>query len=459
MPFSPYGTRTPTLGFFSAGTGNFTIDGQPTLLMSNGLDLSPQPLALQPADLSQRPIWFSTDIDYLGRMVLVDLDKDGLLDAVVPTLIDHALQFRGGQLKVYRGTAHGLEPTPTQKLASGGSLTCAAGDADGDGDTDIVVAMMASSGRLGELPPPSAGPIKLYLNQGGVLSAEPSWTAAQPAASYVGGLSFADADQDGLMDLIAAGDQLEIYYGQRSGSGSTLSGEPGWKSQDSWQVGYDVAWSKLGAGAPFQVVISATCVSGFQSCGDTPNAPYRAYRPVRGQAASMAPIWSASGRALGGGITLRDFDGDGFADLAATTIDIGGQPLRIYPGSAAGFAGATAYQSAQSMQGVSVNAAAVDGALRDASEAIAAIEGGHVVTLAAPAERLVQVKVDERVIPEAQISFVAGSAVFSLTEPERAGTTIHVAYQVIAHPSLIVADSQAPGGAVVFLNQSTTTEK
>jgi hypothetical protein len=459
MPFSPYGTRTPMLGFFSAGTGNFTLDGQPTLVMSNGLDLSPQPLALQPADLSQRPVWFSTDIDYLGRMVLVDLDKDGRLDAVVPTLIDHALQFRGGLLKVYRGTAHGLEPTPAQKLASGGSLTCAAGDADGDGDTDVVIAMMASSGRLGELPPPSAGPIKLYLNQGGVLAAEPSWSAAQAPASYVGGLSFADADQDGLMDLIATGDQLQIYYGQRATTGSTLADEPGWKSQDSWQVGYDVAWSKLGRAAPFQIVISATCVSGFQSCGDTPNAPYRAYRPVRGEASSTAPIWSASGRALGGGIALRDLDGDGFADLAATTIDIGGQPLRIYAGSAAGFSASSAYQSAQSMQGVSVSAAAVDGTLRSVSEAVPVIEGGHVVTLAAPAERLLKVKIDESVVPDAQISFVAGSAVFSLAEAEHAGSTIHVDYQVIANPSLIVADSQPPGGAVVFLNQSTTTEK
>jgi hypothetical protein len=459
MPFSPYGTRTPMMGFFSAGTGSVTLDGKPALLLSNGLDLSPQPLALQPADLSQRPTWFSTDIDYLGRPALVDLDKDGQLDVVVPTLIDHALQFRGGLLKVYRGTAQGFEPAPAQKIASGGSITCAAGDADGDGDTDVVVAMMASSGSLGELPPPSAGPIKLYLNKDGALEAEPSWSAAQAPASYVGGLSFADADQDGLMDLIAAGDKLAIHYGQRTATGSALAGEPGWTSQDSWQVGYDVAWSKLGSAAPFQVVISATCVSGFESCGDTPNAPYRAYRPVRGDASSTASIWHATERALGGGIALRDFDGDGFTDLAATTIDIGGQPLRIYPGTAQGFAAASTYQSAQSMQGVSVNAAAADGVLHDVSEAIAAIEGGHAVTLAAPAARLVQVKIDERVVPEAKISFVAGSAVLSLAESEHAGSTIHVTYQVIAHPSLIVADSQPPGGAVVFLNQTTASAK
>jgi hypothetical protein len=390
--------------------------------------------------------------------VLVDLDKNGHLDAVMPTLIDHALQFQGGVLKVYRGGAEGIERAPSQRLLSGGSLTCAAGDADGDGDTDVVIAMMASQGRLGQLPPPSAGPIKLYLNQGGVLEAEPSWTAPQSAASYVGGLSFADADQDGLMDLIAAGDKLRIYYGQASGTGSTLAHEPAWTSQDSWQVGYDVAWSKSGKEAPFQVVISATCVSGFESCGDTPNAPYRAYRPVRGELASTAPIWSSSSRALGGGILLRDLDGDGFSDLAATTIDIGGQPLSIYPGTAAGFTAAPTYKSAQSMQGVSIGSADLDGSTRRVSETIAASAGGHVVTLSAPAQRLAQVSVDGRVIAEAQISFVPGSAVLSLAEPLAAGTALVLQYDVIAHPSVIVADSQPPGGAVFFFNQSTTTK-
>ncbi len=459
MPFSPYGSRTPTMGFFGAGNGSLTRDGQRMLVMSNGLDISPQPLALQPSDLSQRPVWFSTDIDYLGRLVLVDLDKDGALDAVVPTLIDHALAFAGGVLKVYRGDARGLAPTPAQSVASGGSLTCAAGDADGDGDTDVAIAMMASSGQLGQLPPPSAGPIKIFLNHDGVLQAEPSWSAAQRPASYVGGLSFADADQDGLMDLIASGDRLMIYYGRATPHGSELEPEPGWTSADQWQVGYDLGWSKQGKAAPFQVVISATCVSGFQSCGSTPDAPYRAYRPVRGEAASAAPVWTASGRALGGGIALRDLNGDGFTDLAATAIDIGGRPLRIYAGSAAGFVSEVAYSSAQSMQGVSVNATAVDGSLRRVSEAIDAIAGGHVVTLAAPAERLLALRMAGQAVPDARISFVPGSAVVSLADAQPAGAILEIEYEVIAHPSLIVSDSQPPGGAVIFVNQATTAEQ
>jgi hypothetical protein len=454
------------LGYFTAGAQTFVLNGQHLLLLSNGLDLSPQPLALQPQDLSQRPTWFSTDIDYLGRLVQVDLDRDGRLDAVVPTLIDHALQFRGGVLKVYRGTAEGLERSPAQTVASGGSLTIAAGDADGDGDTDVVVAMMASEGSLGQLPPPSAGPIKLFLNEAGALREQPSWTAPQPASSYVGGLQFADADQDGLMDLIAAGDRLKIYYGERTKTGSVLAAEPGWTSSDTWQVGYDVAWSKSGADAPFQVVISATCVSGFASCGSTPQAPYRAYRPVRSQVASTEPIWKSSTRELGGGIALRDFDADGFVDLAASAIDIGGQPLTIYPGTQAGFAAQTAYQSAQNVQGVSVSVAALDGSTRRVSEAITAVAGGHVVTLRWPTERLVGVSVQApeqgstaRTLTERQISFVPGAALFSVSEPLREGSTVNVQYDVIEHPSLIVSDSQSPGGAVIFLNQSTADAK
>jgi hypothetical protein len=108
---------------------------------------------------------------------------------------------------------------------------------------------------------------------------------------------------------------------------------------------------------------------------------------------------------------------------------------------------------------VSVNVAAVDGSLRRVSEAIDTIAGGHVVTLAAPAERLLALRVGDRAVPEARISFVPGSAVLSLADAEPAGATIQVEYEVIAHPSLIVSDSQPPGGAVVFVNQSATTEK
>jgi hypothetical protein len=180
---------------------------------------------------------------------------------------------------------------------------------------------------------------------------------------------------------------------------------------------------------------------------------------VRGEAASAAPVWTASGRALGGGITLRDLNGDGFADLAATALDIGGRPLRIYAGSAAGFASEAAYSSAQSMQSASVNVATVDGSLRRVTETLDALAGGHVITLAAPAERLLALRVASRAVPDALISFVPGSAVLSLADLQPAGATIEVEYETIAHPSLIVSDSQPPGGAVVFVNQATTAEK
>lgn len=80
-------------------------------------------------------------------------------------------------------------------------------DVDNDGDTDVIAADYAQGGRL-----------FLYLNEGGKLANEPTWSVKTSGPAHEAVL--ADIDQDGDLDLaVGCRDQSHIYE-NLSGKGS-----------------------------------------------------------------------------------------------------------------------------------------------------------------------------------------------------------------------------------------------
>ncbi len=161
------------------------------------------------------------EIDEPGRQGTVDLgdiDGDGKDDLVLG--LTGSLGYEDGEVLVLESNANN---TWTQTWASGwGEVTVLGGvelaDADGDGDLDMGVVNDDFYYQNGEF-------LGFYLNQGGVLRHKADLTVSSPRS-----VAFGDADNDGDMEIvITRGDRdyAEIYLNTGRGvtKVATLSGD------------------------------------------------------------------------------------------------------------------------------------------------------------------------------------------------------------------------------------------
>ncbi len=142
--------------------------------------------------------------DNLGAAVASagDTDGDGYSDVVVAA---PGYGTDAGRVYFYRGGASGLEATPFRIFtgeAPGddlGAVLTTAGDVDGDGYADVMVSAQGNASNTG----------KAYLYRGGPsgLAATSAWTAVGEAAGDEFGAALAgggDANGDGHCDLLIA---------------------------------------------------------------------------------------------------------------------------------------------------------------------------------------------------------------------------------------------------------------
>jgi hypothetical protein len=143
--------------------------------------------------LNPTPAWVSTEAGATRSLAWGDVDNDGDLDLVIGNnghdwLYRNCTQRQSGDgCGVNDGLLSATSVWTSAELAYTTSI--AWGDVDGDGDLDLV------SGSLG-------GPIRLYHNEGGVLSATAGWTAGY-GTSDTRTIAWGDIDGDGDLDLAA----------------------------------------------------------------------------------------------------------------------------------------------------------------------------------------------------------------------------------------------------------------
>jgi hypothetical protein len=299
-----------------------------------------------------------------GPSGLGDVNGDGFDDVGVSADNYDNGETNEGRLFVFLGSSSGLSPTAAwtgeaNQAAANLGPAASAGDVNGDGYGDIVVAAPNfSNGEGGE------GRAYLYLGSASGLGTLPAWSAEanQAGARFGGSVAGAgDVNGDGYSDVVVSAGHLNgfsgatfLYLGSVTGLGTTAA----WTAStnrggDAFGEGVSSAGDVNGDGYS-DVVVGARGVDGFPF-----NQQGEVYLHL-GSASGLStgPAWSFPSNqdfaALGGVAGVGDVNGDGFSDVvvSAALFDNGqtdeGRTF-LFLGSASGLTAASAW-SAESNQ-------------------------------------------------------------------------------------------------------------
>ena len=507
VPFPPNAVRTQKVGLFNFGVVALRLapEQEELLFLSNGQDQGPQPLvAIRPNENSW-PSWYSRDFDFQGRLAAGDIDGSGYPEIAVPVFADNYRNYSGGELHIYKNEKGVLEPTAHTRIDLGGALLeVTLGDADGDGDLDAATSILGKDGTVPGRPPLGSGETIIMENQNGTIVDNRFWTADDVKecqlplgkgihCNFVFGMLFADVNQDGIMDLVANGNRLRIYYGELVAAGTTdektrISKKPGWQSDEYWDVGYDLslAWKDRKKRTLMIAVSSYSPVPGHKY-------PFRIYVPTKATKASWASSKDSTDvpHAGGGGLVLHDVNDDSYPDLIASSQGINKHPMRIYMGTKTGYKPTPDYCSgtASTSQPRRINCggslffggtiveAEGDNGHQTTCETfsigtpksipgnkdddtsncqhtiLAKDHAGYVFTLQRDFSYIQSVKIDGTSLGRKQFAFESGGMTVSVGKKVMPAAKVEITYQYSAHPNLVIADMDPLCGPGIFSNQ------
>jgi hypothetical protein len=315
---APY--TTATMGHFATGLALADINGDhlPDMIVSNGNDMSPQPLVVFTNDprngnrFASWPTWLADVNEYHGGLAVGDVDKDGWLDVAVAVASGRDRDISGGGVRIYRNLGGKLEQAPSYRTSDHYMTAgCALGDIDADGDLDLAVAvMLEGTGTIpptAGTPPPTPGRARIYLNEGASIATKPAWRSE--VEMIAGDVTFADVNQDGWMDLVVAGERAQVFYGHapKPGEKVPLDVRPSWESKDTFPFSYSVDVGRFGQDPALSLVVSDSCL--FSDC----DSRFVMFTPASGNES----VWRSAPVQYASKVYLADLTGDGNLDLMA----------------------------------------------------------------------------------------------------------------------------------------------
>ena len=245
-----------------------------------------------------------------------DVNGDGYSDVIVAAP-DNA-NFTG-KTYLYLGGSGGLSTSPSWTAVGEaaseqfGSSVATAGDVNGDGYSDVIIGAIAGAN--------SHGKTYVYLGGPGGLSASPSWTAGGEAGGDNFGYAVAtagDINADGYSDVIVGA------YNNASLRGKTyvyLGGFGGLRTSPSWTAVGEAGGDQFGAS-----VATAGDVNGdgysdvIVGARNYANSRGKTYVYLGGHVGLSAnATWTAVGEAasdqFGYSVAAADVNGDGYSDV------------------------------------------------------------------------------------------------------------------------------------------------
>jgi len=257
-----------------------------------------------------------------------DVNGDGYSDVIVGADLYDNGELNEGAAFVYHGSAAGVAATPAWSTESNqanafGISVAAAGDVNGDGFSDVVIASARyDNGEIDE------GRAFVYHGSAAGLSVAPAWSAESNQAAARFGWSVAtagDVNGDGFSDVIVGAYQFDngqtdegrvfVYLG----SGAGLSSAPAWTAESN-QASALFGWSAATAGDVNGDGFSDVIVGAYQfDNGQNDEGRAFVYHGAAG-GLSLAPAWTAESNQSGGWFgnsvaTAGDVNGDGFSDV------------------------------------------------------------------------------------------------------------------------------------------------
>ncbi len=314
------------VGAIGAGlteTGSSSWEGKAYVYHGSPSGLSA--VAMWSASAGQPSAFFGASVAGAG-----DVNGDGYDDVIVGVPYWDNGQMNEGRALLYRGSASGLEPTPSWAVESDrekgvlGTAVASAGDVNGDGFADVIVGVDGCRlvGNDGD-----PGWAYVYYGSPGGLPAAPSWIGTGPHARSCFGSSVAsagDVNGDGYSDVIVGAYESDTAAGSDVGrayvflgSAGGLSPTPAWTAdgrQGVYGFGYAVSSAGDVNGDGYSDVI----------VGEEHGSTARLYL---GSAAGLraTPDWTVSGKAgtaYGAAVaSAGDLDGDGFDDVIVGAPD------------------------------------------------------------------------------------------------------------------------------------------